>query len=250
MLSKEIEFSCPEEYFYQKEDYPIPSTLNIPEWFKKIKSEKDNLTIKGCMPFLDTLKAGYLLKMPQDMNISHNVPNPEKNNQLDSFQKASLKGFAPILESMGLNINTERLQAHPNSQLEGCPLNKKNSNLPFHKILNPWVIKTPPGYSCLFVPPLNNSDDRFSILPGIVDTDTFSNEINFPIVLNGDKYPSQDLFIEKGTPYVQVIPFKRDNWVMKTTPSKRKTNILNSVFYALTYWNRYKNKFWIKKTWK
>ena len=78
-------------------------------------------------------------------------------------------------------------------------------------LLNPWKIKTPKGYSCLFVPPLNNSDDRFSIIPGIVDTDTFPSEINFPIIINGDKYPVLETTIKKGTPYVQIIPFKRDS---------------------------------------
>jgi hypothetical protein len=66
---------------------------------------------------------------------------------------------------------------------------KKIKNLSFYKIINPWKIKTPKGYSCLFVSPLNNSDDRFSIISGIVDTDTFPNEINFPIIINGDKIP-------------------------------------------------------------
>jgi hypothetical protein len=103
---------------------------------------------------------------------------------------------------------------HP-IQLEGSPYVEKNKNLPFYKIINPWIIKTPPGYSCLFVPPLNNTDDRFSIIPAIVDTDTFPNEINFPIVINGDKYPTLDTVLKKGTPYVQVIPFKRDKWKMK-----------------------------------
>ena len=44
--------------------------------------------------------------------------------------------------------------------------------------VSPCTIKTPPGYSCLFVPPLNNTDDRFSIIPGIVDTD----KLNFEVV--------------------------------------------------------------------
>ena len=132
----------------------------------------------------------------------------------------------------------------------GCPLNKKNSDLPFHKIQNPWTIKTPPGYSCLFVPPLNNSDDRFSIIPGIVDTDTFNVEVNFPIVMNGDKYPKQELFIKKGTPYVQIIPFKRDNWKMKITPHKQNQSLMNKIFYRLNFWESYKNNFWKKKIWK
>tara|TARA_R110000823_G_scaffold304891_1_gene426679 strand:- start:1586 stop:2338 length:753 start_codon:yes stop_codon:yes gene_type:complete len=250
MFSKDIEFSCPVDYFLQKEDYPVPSTLNIPDWFKKLNHDKHVPTVKGCMPFLDTLKAGYLLKMPQDMNIRHNIPNPDEDNKLDTFQQSSMRESGDVLKMTGINLNSAHIDVHPNSQLEGCPLNKKNSNLPFHKILNPWTIKTPPGYSCLFVPPLNNADDRFSIIPGIVDTDTFNMEINFPIVINGDKYPSQELFIKKGTPYVQVIPFKRDDWKMKVTSFKSKKSLMDKTFFGLTFWNRYRNKFWSKKTWK
>jgi hypothetical protein len=97
-----------------------------------------------------------------------------------------------------INLNSTNSRYSSTEQLEGSPLIEKNKNLPFHKIINPWKIKTPKGYSCLFVPPLNNSDDRFSIIPGIVDTDTFPNEINFPIVINGDKYPTLETTIKKG----------------------------------------------------
>lgn len=76
----------------------------------------------------------------------------------------------------------------------------KNKNLPFHKIKNPWTIITPPGYSCLFVSPLNNSDDRFTILPGIVDTDKYTLEVNFPFVVNGDKYPTLKTLLKKVLP--------------------------------------------------
>ena len=195
MFSRKIKFSCHEDYFDQKEDYPIPAVINIPEWYKKLEHSMEKMTVKGCMPFLDTLKIGYILKVPQDILIKH-------------------------------------------------------SDQPFHKILNPWNITTPAGYSCLFVPPLNNADDRFSILPGIVDTDQFNNPINFPIVLNGDKYPSQELFIKKGTPYVQIIPFKRDNWKMELVPVPEKQIKKNKLFYDLTLFNKYKNKFWKRKTCK
>ena len=109
---------------------------------------------------------------------------------------------------------------------------EKNKNLAFHKILNPWIITTPPGYSTLFVPPLNNSDDRFSIIAGIVDTDTFKNEINFPIVINGDKYEILDTIIERGTPYVQCIPFKRDAWKMEIKTIEDKFIGVLSVEYT------------------
>ena len=115
--------------------------------------------------------------------------------------------------------------------------------------MNPWIIKTPPGYSCLFVPPLNNTDDRFFIIPGIVDTDTFPNEINFPIVINGDKYPTLDTLFKKGTPYVQIIPFKRDKWKMKITGKNTEEMRKEKTFYGLSLLHIYKNKFWNKKSW-
>jgi len=251
MFDKEIEFSAHEDYFALKEDYPIPTKLNIPEWYKNLEHTIFNKTIKGCMPFLDSLTAGYILKMPQDFYIGHNLDNKnEKGEEFkDCFQEPGLRGISQIIGAKGINLNSN-LDVHSKNQLEGSPLIEKNKNLPFHKIYNPWKIKTPKGYSCLFVPPLNNSDDRFSIIPGIVDTDNHPWEINFPIVINGDKYPVLETLIKKGTPYVQIIPFKRDSWKMKFK-SRTQKEIQNSViFNRLNLLNMYKNKYWNKKSWK
>jgi len=252
MFDKEIEFSTHEDYFLTKEDYPIPAKLNIPDWFKKLEHTIDNITIKGCMPFLDSLTAGYILKMPQDFRVRHNVDSEnEKGEKIkDSFQRYALNGEQQMLYAKSINLNSNTPQVHPPSQLVGSPLIDKNKNIPFYKILNPWKIKTPKGYSCLFVPPLNNSDDRFSIIPGIVDTDVFPNEINFPIVLNGDKYPVLETLILKGTAYAQVIPFKRDSWCMKIKPRKQKDIQISKLFYPLKLINNYKTRFWNKKIWK
>jgi hypothetical protein len=42
----------------------------------------ENLTVKGCMPFLDSLTAGYLLKMPQDILIKHNIDVKNDKNEI------------------------------------------------------------------------------------------------------------------------------------------------------------------------
>jgi hypothetical protein len=251
MFFKEIEFSAHEDYFALKEDYPIPIKLNIPEWYKKLDHNILKKTIKGCMPFLDTLTSGYLLKMPQDFYVRHNVDNKnEKGEEFkDSFQTFSLHDQSQLLNAKFLNLNSG-FDNHSIKQVEGSPFIEKNKNLPFYKILNPWKIKTPKGYSCLFVPPLNNSDDRFSIIPGIVDTDTFPIEINFPIVINGDKYPVLEDTLKKGTPYVQIIPFKRDSWKMILKAKKQKEIQNSRLFYGLKILNIYKDKYWNKKSWK
>jgi len=247
MFEKVIEFSAHEDYFALNEDYPTPIKLNIPEWYKKLNHNLESITIKGCMPFLDTLTSGYLLKIPQDFHLKHNVINEE--GKLDSFQTFGLHDKNNLLNAKSINLNSG-IDIHPIKQLKGSPLIEKNKNLPFYKIMNPWKIKTPNGYSCLFVPPLNNTDDRFSIIPGIVDTDTFPNEINFPIIINGDKYPILETTIKKRTPYVQIIPFKRDSWKMTLKPRQQKEIQNSRLFFGLKLLNIYKDKYWNKKSWK
>jgi len=98
---------------------------------------------------------------------------------------------------------------------------------------NPWGIKTPPGYSCLFVQPLHR-ESVFTIMPGIVDTDTYNNPVNFPFVLNDTKFQG---IIPAGTPIAQVIPFKRDSWRMSlggeedVKQSKRQLGSIRTVFF-------------------
>tara|TARA_R100001591_G_scaffold9222_1_gene15870 strand:+ start:513 stop:1247 length:735 start_codon:yes stop_codon:yes gene_type:complete len=244
VISKIIKFSADEKYLKNKDLYPIPCKLNIPEWFKKLEHTFDNMTVKGCMPFLDSLTTGYILKIPTDLQIKHNIyVDDTRGTELNTL-------FNPYKNEVNLNIPNVP-ETHPTKQLgDKCPFVQKNKNLPFQKILNPWVIKTPPGYSCLFIPPMNNQDDRFSIIPAIVDTDMFTNEINFPIIINGDKYPILKSVIQKGTPYVQVIPFKRDTWKYKVEKIKKIEYNSNKASYLMSVFQTYKNKFWNKKSWK
>jgi hypothetical protein len=247
MFAKLIEFQAPEEYINNNQDIlPTPIKLNIPDWYKELKHTVNQKTIKGCMPFLDSLVTGYLLKLPSDFYIEHNVEiDGKKATQVVCPNR--LRGNL----SQQINLNYEDVgEFHNSYQLGKSEMVEKNKNLPFHKILNPWVIKTPPGYSCLFTPPLNNKDDRFEIISGIVDTDSFSSEINFPIIFNGDKYPTLKTTLKIGTPYVQVIPFKRDDWKLKITKTnKDKKN--ESEFFLMRYvLDNYKKRFWKKKSWK
>jgi len=247
MLNKKIEFIAHEDYFNLKEDYPTPIKLNIPEWFKKLNHNYNTHTVKGCIPFLDSLTSGYVLYMPIDFQITHNINNEKEIK--DTFFKVG-DFFQEHVNYSQINLNTMKPEVHPIFQLEGSPYVEKNKNLPFYKILNPWIIKTPPGYSCLFVPPLNNTDDRFSIIPAIVDTDTFPRHINFPIVINGDKYPILETVIKKSTPYVQIIPFKRDSWKMDIKKTTSKKIRKEGWSWGLTMLNVYKNKIWSKKSWR
>jgi hypothetical protein len=145
------------------------------------------------------------------------------------------------------------------------PANREQNNFGFHnkaqlpeewkettgenagKFVNKWLIITPPGYSCLFVKPMNRIEPRFDIIAGVVDTDTYINTINFPFILN--KRDKQFL-IKKGEPMVQVIPFKRESWKQwcgfyYEKAHSKVLNILNNEWM-----DRYKKYFWSKKSFK
>ena len=247
MFKNIIQFRASKEYINSNKEYlPVPCKSNIPQWYKNLSHDEVNLTVKGCMPFLDTLTTGYILKMPVDYRIGHNL---EINGEKKTGMRTSIKFKNDLANCINLNYDGNA-EYHACSQVAGSPLLEKNKNLPIHKILNPWIIKTPPGYSTLFIPPLNNSDDRFSIIPGIVETDFFKNEINFPFVVNGDKYPVIETTIKIGTPYVQLIPFKRENWKMKIIEENKNKLKENSLFSHYHLLNNYKKLFWRKKTWR
>ena len=246
-MIKKITFKCREEYLATNPPKPEIAKLNIPEWYKNLEHTVTSKTIKGCMPFLDSLTTGYILKTPVELYLKHNYneENSRKTNLISGTHPVS-----SVAETQNINLDL-KLEIHNVEQLGNkCPIIHKNKNLPIQKILNPFTIITPPGYSCLFVPPLNNSDDRFSIIPAIVDTDSFPSEINFPFVVNGDKYPILDTIIKIGTPYVQIIPFKRNDWKMNLETETQKEQELRRFKQERFVLNNYKQRWWRKKRWK
>ncbi len=247
--SKHIKFIYPNsthEIF--KDIDPVPISENIPDWYKKLKHKINSKTLKGCMPFLDSLTAGYLLKMPQDMILRFNVK--KEDGKRDTFTGFSYSDVETLCRGFMLNVNDSIIQAHPVHQLgTECPYVKQNKSQPIIKILNPIMIQTPPGYSCLFLPPLHSDEDRFQIIPGIVDTDLYPSTINFPIVVNGSKYDELDTIIKRGTPYAQVIPFKRDNWTSSVEERPRLNFMSGLVKLKGHLYKNYQKLFWRKKKW-
>lgn len=72
---------------------------------------------------------------------------------------------------------------------------------------NAWIVKTPPGWSCLFQHPAWHDQLPFRTLPALVDTDKHDVAVEFPFLLKR----SFTGLIPKGTPMVQVLPFQRQD---------------------------------------
>jgi hypothetical protein len=185
------------EFFCAPEDLgviapPVPAREALPDWFRRLApvdkshlSTTDNaLTVKRCMPFLDALMAGWILPLAATVRIEI-ADNGQSVHTGWDFDKAMVSNHHPY-----------QVNGHPMQPRPPC------------KIHNHWTIRTPPGWSCLFVPTMNQPNGVIEVASGIVDTDEYRSLINFPFFATA---PDGFYTLEKGTPLVQVIPFRRDD---------------------------------------
>ena len=193
----EIEFLCYEE------DYgiipePYPARKLMPEWFKalppKINRENkiENSTIKRCAPFLDAMTVGWIIPLVADVEFITNGDGSGVEYKW-SFSRAMVEN-------------------HSVSQISDGKVPHPQTPKPPMKFINWWAIKVPPGYSVLFVPPLNRQDPRYTCMSGFVDCDGYFEFINFPFFFNETNYTG---LVEAGTPLVQAIPIRRDALLSK-----------------------------------
>ena len=228
-----IEFLCLEED-YNVIPEPYPARKFMPEWFKalppKVNKENkfENSTIKRCAPFLDAMTVGWIIPLAADVEF---ITNEDASNVQYKWQF-----YRSMVENHGYQQVTTDSAPHP--MMPKPPM----------KFMNYWFIKVQPGWSVLFVPPLNRQDPRFTCISGIVDCDEYFEYINFPFFFNEKNYTG---IIECGTPLVQAIPIKRDNFsteyntraltkeeFKKLELARRKRN---------THESHYRDKVWSRK---
>jgi hypothetical protein len=168
----------------------------IPQWYKDIPAKvklrtsdtKEDFSIKRCIPVLDAITTGYYLVTSKDYTFTY-----DKDSQTSKIS--------------GLDVSQKNISMHPVTQLGGMPFSPEFIKYAY-KWGNEYTIKTPPGYSILFTHPLNYPYLPFYTLSGVVDTDTYIMPVLFPFMMKNNF----EGVIPAGTPIVQIIPFKRDDW--------------------------------------
>jgi hypothetical protein len=225
-----VEWIPQNEYASHFIDPPKPARLYVPDWYKKtppfstgskprINSKRANTTIKQCMPMLDSFTTGYIQETWCDLAISvtgskveYHYPTVGAQLVVDGHEKN------PIFPEQGYH---DKMMAW----------------------WTQWEPKTPPGWSTLYVHPLNQNNLPFYTISGIIDTD------RWPVGGKIQFFVKKDFegIIPKGTPMYQMIFFKRENW--KSEIKKwdeilhRGTN--NKVFDY--FYSGYRKNIWVKK---
>jgi hypothetical protein len=200
-MSKNINFRARSKTEFEVQPKPYPAVKQLPEWFLNSKPYADmpgwpndgklhfrnretSATYKKCVPLLDGLSAGYIVPLWADVMVE----------QGDGFPEIYWKTQADVFS----------LHGQPSREIPA----PTGYDQVVYKYQNTWIPQTPKGYSCLVISPLGYQDLAFEAVPAIVDTDSSTLELIFPMWIKSDF----EGIVEMGTPMAQIIPFKRDDW--------------------------------------
>jgi hypothetical protein len=230
-------------YWLNKESSscPEPTLKNIPEWFRKADRFAINPqtgkpwvnpedggkipTWKACPAIFDVMGTGYVLKTPCDIEFF-----------LDENGKISC------------NVSDKKYQDFCTPRL---PLPQFQNPMGYHEEhfawWADWGVKVPEGYSILYTHPLNRYDLPFMTTNGIVDNDKVNLLGTMPFFV----FNSWTGVLPEGTPYMQMLPFKREDWksnvIIEDPNYIYNKNVENFKKYRVPDGGVYKNSVWEKR---
>ena len=185
-------------------------------------------TWKACPAIMDAFTTGYVLKTPCDIIF---------------FKDSSGKINVKIEDDKHKDFCTPRA---PMAQFEH-PKGYYKDHFAWYP---DWGIELPEGYSALYMTPMNRFDLPFLNTTGVVDNDKVYLSGTFPFfVIEG-----WEGTLPAGTPYMQVLPFKRENWDHSVKFQEANEiyakMVENMKFYRQPDGGIYKNKVWSRREYK
>lgn len=218
---------------------PKPTIKTLPDWYRKadrfaINSNGEHWqdpmiggkipTWKACPAVFDIMGAGYVYRTPCDIEFY------EENSQL------KVKVLNPQ--------DQDFIQVRP----------------PMHQFIPPegyheahfawwsyWAVEVPEGYSVLYSQPFNRFELPFLTTSGIIDND----KVNLPGTMPFFVVKGFTGTIPAGTPYAQMLPFKRESWIsqvdadisamemsMKNQENIKKYRVPDGGVYQREIWER------------
>jgi hypothetical protein len=172
--------------------------------------------------------AGYVLKTPCDLEF-----------YLDEAGVIAVRVDNPMYQ----DFCTKR---HPMPQFK----NPEGYHVHHFAWYPDWGVSVPEGYSVLYTPPLNRFELPFITTSGVIDNDKVELPGTIPFFL-AKNFTG---VLPAGTPYLQMLPFKRDNWESEVeivqVDAMAQKNIDNSAKYRTLDGEVYKNQVWAKRSYK
>lgn len=168
---------------------PKPAKAFIPDWWKKTPA--NDISVKICPSFPDLLSQGFVLPMWTDTKIHY-------DKQTDRW---SANSSSKYIDDWKIHSSGQFIDYVTPNYLG------KEGDIVF-KAISPWRIITPPGYSVMQLPLFYHFDKKYTILPGIIDTDIF-HEANPQVLYLGN---GEEITIKRGEGLALYVPFKRTKY--------------------------------------
>ena len=184
---------------------PQPANRFIPGWFKDAPSLDGNSlpTVKKCPAFSDVFSQGYIIPMWSDVRLYADGDNWRWETPSKDFL----------------------WEAHSNDLfLEYTPSWVKDEISIVFKPNSPWRVKTPTGYSMRIMPLFYHFNRNYTALPGDIRTDIY--HILNPAIMFHTK--EKEVIIERGTPFVWVVPYKREDYTYSITEQTEELRKIES----------------------
>jgi hypothetical protein len=230
-------------------DKPAKASKNLPNWFKHLKrvipGEHKNApgTIKRCVPVLDAATQGYIIPSWCDWHIKVSEEEVKVTNE-DGTETTTREARIGISSAGDMRLG-DMISGHGWQQVgDDCPIKHYPLGKTLMKFTNPWVVETSPGWSCLFKTPSNHYSN-IRIMEGVVDTDTYRRQVNFPFFWDGCN--TGEFEIKKGSPLIHVIPFKRQELELKfDTWDHEYMNMMDTI-HESHFFDKYRRLWWHKR---
>lgn len=210
---------------------PVLAHKFYPSWWKDMpkdlpwgeSSYRKRGTVKKCPSFVHWFSKGIIIPAWCDMTLTYNT-------ETKAWSWTAGRNSKYFIDT------------HPNDQfLDHADYLNKGLNAEFiFKVICPWRVITPKGWSVLQVPLFYHSEQEWSVLPGIIDTDVH-HQINTQIAYYGK---GKEIFIPKGTPLVHYMPYKRTKTTLEVrdeTPSDTRKFEASSNRIESEFRQGYKN---------
>lgn len=211
---------------------PIPAKKYLPEWFKNAESfyvDSKNPEngkrpgLKECKPYMDMMIAGYYLVFPCDIFVE----TKENGDISISWEDDIFQNFiAERPKEMGATMPR--------------PYGFASNHLVFSGM---WGWKTPKGWSTIVTHPINQVDLPFHTVSAFMDSDTFNGAGNIPFFIRENWTGT----LKKGTPFAQIIPVKRDRWMMVENNSGMIEKLEFDAGVVRDESRAYKKTMWFRK---
>jgi len=219
---------------------PEPISRSLPEWYKEAdrfyKAPNGTTyvgpdggkipTWKACPAIYDIFITGYTYRTPCDIEFFL-----DQNNQISA--KVLDPKYADFIQFRDPMPQFEHPRGYYKKHFAWYP---------------DWAVATPNGYSVLYSQPFGRFDLPFLTTSGIVDNDKVNLPGTFPFFIE-DGWTG---VIPAGTPYAQMIPFKREDWqsdyefipgqdlMKRNMDNSKKYRVPNGGVYLKDVWERRK----------